>query len=233
MAEAPLPHATQPEKIRSMFDRIAPTYDLLNHSLSLGVDLRWRAAAARALALKPGDAAADLCAGTLDMSVALARAGARVTAVDFSLPMLRGGAAKAARHGIVRVQGDAMRTPLKDGYADAAAVAFGIRNVTSTAGCLGEFRRILKPGGRLAVLEFAPPRGLAGRLFNFYFRRILPVIGGFVSGDRAAYAYLPESVANYLEPDAFLAVLKQAGFSEPRAKIFFPGATVLYTATRA
>lgn len=228
-----LPSAQEPEKIRRMFDRVAPTYDLLNHTLSLGIDLRWRRIAAASLRLKPDDRAADLCAGTLDMSVALRRAGARVLALDFSLPMLRGGEKKAARAGgLLRVQGDAMRLPLPGGGLDAATVAFGIRNVFSTGDCLREIHRVLRPGGRLAILEFAPAAGLTGRLFNLYFRHILPRLGALISGDGAAYRYLPESVAGYLSPEAFLALLAEAGFHEGAARRFFPGVAVLYTAVK-
>jgi demethylmenaquinone methyltransferase/2-methoxy-6-polyprenyl-1,4-benzoquinol methylase len=229
----PLPHATQPAKIRAMFDRVAPTYDLLNHTLSLGIDLRWRRIAARSLKLNPGDRAADLCAGTLDMSLALRRAGARVLALDFSLPMLRGGEKKAARAGtILRLQGDAMRLPLPAGRFDAVTVAFGIRNVFSTGDCLREIHRVLRPGGRIAILEFAPAGGLTGRLFNLYFRHLLPRLGALISGDGAAYRYLPESVAGYLTPAEFLALLAEAGFQEGAARRFFPGVAVLYTAVK-
>lgn len=228
----PLPHASQPAKIRAMFDAIAPTYDLLNHTLSLGIDLRWRRIAARSLQLKAGDKAADLCAGTLDMSVALRQTGARVLALDFSLPMLQGGEKKAARAGaILRVQGDAMRLPLPAGALDAVTVAFGIRNVFSTGDCLREIRRVLRPGGRIAILEFAPAKGLTGRLFNLYFRHLLPRLGALISGDGAAYRYLPESVAGYLAPAEFLALLAEAGFTDGKARRFFPGVAVLYTAS--
>ncbi len=216
-----------------MFDAIAPTYDLLNHTLSLGIDLRWRRIAALTLGLKPGDNAADLCAGTLDMSLALRRAGARVLALDFSLPMLHGGGKKAARAGeILRIQGDAMRLPLPAGALDAVTVAFGIRNVFSTGDCLREIRRVLRPGGRIAILEFAPARGLTGRLFNLYFRHLLPRLGALISGDGAAYRYLPESVAGYLAPAEFLALLTEAGFTEGKSRRFFPGVAVLYTAVK-
>ncbi len=229
----PLPHATQPAKIRAMFDRVAPTYDLLNHTLSLGIDLRWRRIAARSLKLIPGDKAADLCAGTLDMSLALRRAGARVLALDFSLPMLRGGEKKAARAGaILRIQGDALRLPLPDRAVEAVTVAFGIRNVFSTPDCLREIHRVLRPGGRIAILEFAPAADLTGRLFNLYFRHLLPRLGALISGDGAAYRYLPESVAGYLAPEEFLALLKETGFQDGAARRFFPGVAVLYTAMK-
>lgn len=232
MRSPPLPSSTNPEQIREMFDAIAPSYDRLNHWLSMGVDLRWRRLAAQALRLQPGERAADLCAGTLDMSVALRRAGAQVIALDFSHPMLRAGEKKAANHGIARVQADAMRLPLTAASAEAVTVAFGIRNVRDTGACLREIARILKPGGRLAILEFAPPRGISGSLFNFYFRQILPRIGGWVSGHRAAYRYLPESVANYLAPEQFLELVEAAGLSEAKATAFFPGVALLYTACK-
>jgi demethylmenaquinone methyltransferase/2-methoxy-6-polyprenyl-1,4-benzoquinol methylase len=229
----PLPHSTEPAKIRAMFDAIAPTYDLLNHTLSLGIDLRWRKIAARSLQLQAGDKAADLCAGTLDMSLALRRTGARVLALDFSLPMLRGGGKKAARAGdILRIQGDAMQLPLPAGALDAVTVAFGLRNVFSTGDCLREIHRVLRPGGRIAILEFAPAAGISGALFNLYFRRLLPRLGALISGDGAAYRYLPESVAGYLAPAEFLALLGQTGFQAGAARRFFPGVAVLYTANR-
>ena len=166
------------------------------------------------------------------MIVALQRTGAQVIALDFSHPMLRAGKDKADKHGIRRVQADAMQLPLHAASAEAVTVAFGIRNVRDTRACLREIARILKPGGRLAILEFAPPRGISGSLFNFYFRQILPRIGGWVSGHRAAYRYLPESVANYLAPAQFLELVEAAGLRAARARALFPGVRVFDPACR-
>lgn len=216
----PTPGAPEKDAMRSMFDRIAPRYDLLNRLLSAGTDVRWRRAAVDALELHGPARVLDLCAGTADLLIeALARDPRHAgVGVDLSAAMLARGAAKLARRGFAPraglVAGDAERLPLADGTFDAALVAFGIRNVGDVPLALRELRRVLRPGAPLAVLEFALPAGLLGRLYRAYFTYVLPFAGGLLSGERGAYAYLPASVARFATPAAFGRLLQAAGFEQ-------------------
>ena len=220
-AETRVPTPGAPEKaaVRSMFDRIAPRYDLLNRLLSAGVDQRWRRASIDALALSPGSRVLDVCTGTADLLVELLRRdpGHSGAGVDLSGEMLVRGARKLRRRGwaarAVLARGDAERLPLKDGCFDGALVAFGIRNVGDPVAALREMLRVLRPGGRLVVLEFSTPPGLLGSAYRVYFERLLPRIAGLVGGDRAAYSYLPASVARFPEPAAFGRLMQEAGFA--------------------
>ena len=222
-----------------MFDRIAPRYDLVNRLLSAGTDVRWRRAAVDLLELPPGARVLDLCTGTADLLVeALAReGGSRGIGLDLSLEMLRRGAGKLARRGLAErgglAQGDAERLPVRDTCCDGALVAFGVRNLADPRAALREMRRALRPGGRLVVLEFAMPRGMLGALSRAYFRGVLPRVGGLLSGDRAAYAYLPASVGLFPTPEAFAALLKQAGFADIRFRPLTGGIAYLYRGERA
>ncbi len=201
-----------------MFDDIAPRYDLANAVLSLGLDRGWRRQAlAWALAHDPRDVL-DVATGTADLAIALRRArpAARVVGVDFSESMLARGRAKAARLGVdVRLEaGDGTDLPYADASFDAVTIAYGLRNFADVDAGLREFRRVLRPGGRLVVLEFPPPpQGAFGRLFRFYFTRVMPVLGGWVSGRRSAYAYLPASVLAFPTPDALAERMRSAGFA--------------------
>jgi demethylmenaquinone methyltransferase/2-methoxy-6-polyprenyl-1,4-benzoquinol methylase len=203
--------------VRAMFDDIAPRYDLANAVLSLGLDRGWRRqAVALATAHGPRDVL-DVATGTADLALALRRARptARVVGVDFSEAMLARGRAKAARQGVdVRLEvGDGTDLPYPDASFDAVTIAYGLRNFADVDAGLREFRRVLRPGGRLVVLEFPPPpRGAFGRLFRFYFTRVMPVVGGLVSGRRSAYAYLPASVLAFPAPDALAERMRSAGF---------------------
>jgi demethylmenaquinone methyltransferase / 2-methoxy-6-polyprenyl-1,4-benzoquinol methylase len=208
-----------PEKIAQMFDAIAGRYDLLNHLLSLGIDRRWRRRAIDALALRPGEVVLDLCTGTADLALATGP-GVRVVGVDFAGEMLRLARAKLRARDerrVALVRGDAMRIPLKDASVDAVTIGFGIRNVQHPDAAAREILRVLRPGGRLAILEFGTPSvpGLRAA-YLFYFRRALPLIGRIVSRHNDAYAYLPASVAAFPSPDAFLRLLEEAGFSRTR-----------------
>ncbi len=177
-----------PQRIAAMFDGIAKRYDFLNHFLSAGLDRRWRARAIRAMRLGPEARVIDLCAGTADFAIAAARAasGIRVVGVDFAAAMLAIGRGKlhdAGLSGRVRlVRGDATTIPVRDAWADAATVGFGIRNVVEPARALRELARVLKPGGTLAILEFGEPvvPGVK-QIYNWYFRQVLPRLGRFVS----------------------------------------------------
>lgn len=185
-----------------MFARIAGRYDLLNRLLSAGIDQRWRAALVRHLGDVRGRVLVDSCCGTGDLSLALEHAGARVVGVDFTTQMLtqalRKGHGRRARF----VAGDALSLPLRDASADAATIAFGIRNVADRERGLGELMRVVRPGGSVLVLEFSLPRGkLMGALYRFYFTRLLPRLGGWISGDPGAYRYLPATVLAWPSPE--------------------------------
>ena len=208
---------TKAERVRDMFDAIAGRYDLLNRVLSLGTDRAWREAAAReALERRPRDLL-DVATGTADFALALKRLSpqTRVTGVDFVPRMLEIGRDKARRAGldVALEEGDALDLPYPDASFDALTCAFGFRNFADFRRGLEEFRRVLRPGGRAVILEFPPPQpGLAGAAFRVYFNRVLPVIGGLVSGRPEAYRYLPESVAAFPPPARLAALLREAGF---------------------
>ena len=239
MATAP---DKSPDRIAGMFDAIAPRYDLLNHLLSAGIDRRWRAAAIRSLKLSGRETLLDVCAGTADVSLAArfrqgsAGAGAaRVIGVDFSGAMLALGwqKVKAAgeAHRIALVRGDAMHLPAASRSVDAVTVAFGIRNVQRPEMACAEMARVLRPGGRLAILEFGVPRipGIKP-LYLWYFTHVLPRIGRAISGHNAAYSYLPASVGTFAPPSDFVETLRRAGFCDIRADPLTFGIVYLYTA---
>ena len=235
---APTPGAPEKAAVRSMFDRIAPRYDLLNRLLSAGTDVRWRRQCVDRLALPPGARVLDLCTGTADLLLEwlgrdLRNSGA---GVDLSSAMLVRGLAKLRRWRAARpallAAGDAERLPLRDGAFDGAMVAFGIRNVGDAPAALREVMRVLRPGGNLVVLEFSMPRGLLGAGYRLYFGRVLPLIGGVVSGDRGAYAYLPASVARFARPEEFGRLMTEAGFAEVSWQPLTAGIAHLYRGAR-
>lgn len=238
MNHAPTPGAPEKDAVRAMFDRIAPRYDLLNRLLSAGSDVRWRRACVDFLELAPGSLVLDLCTGTADLLLeATCRHRAnRGVGLDLAAGMLRRGRDKARARGlegrVALLGGDAERLPLRSEAFDAALVAFGIRNVGRPEEALSEVHRVLRPGGRLAVLEFSVPGGVLAALFRFYFRRILPLIGGAVSGDGAAYAYLPASVAAFPTPAAFAALLERCGFEDVRRRALTGGIAHVHRARR-
>jgi len=228
-----------PERISAMFDDIAPRYDFLNHLLSAGIDRYWRKRAIRSLALTGRERLLDLCTGTGDLAIEARTAtpgAARVLGVDFSGAMLTLGLDKLRRRKldstIALVRGDASRIPLADGSVDALTIEFGIRNVEERAAACREMRRVIAPGGRLAILEFAMPTSrLFRQLYLSYFRHVLPRIGRWISGHATAYAYLPASVDAF-EPPKFMELLRQSGFAEVRADPMTFGSVFLYTAKR-
>jgi len=230
-----------PDRIAGMFDAIAGRYDLLNHLLSAGIDRRWRRRAVASLRLTGGERVLDLCTGTADLAIAALHAApgaARVVGVDFAAAMLRAGLEKSrrARLGdrLALVRGDATRIPIAAASIDAVTVAFGIRNVEQVAIACDEMHRVLKPGGRLAILEFAVPTtpGVSA-LYVWYLNQVLPRIGRAISRHDAAYGYLPASIGAFASPEEFVKTLRQAGFIEiAPARLTF-GSVILYTARKA
>src|SRR4051812_48451242 len=229
-----------PQKIAGMFDAIAGRYDLLNHVLSAGVDRRWRTRAIRSLQLTGRERVLDLCTGTGDLAIAAVKgqpSAARVVGVDFSGAMLRVGAGKLLQARLDRrismVQGDATRVPLRDASVDAVTIGFGIRNVEDMDAACAELHRVLTPGGRLAILEFAEPTiPVYGALYRWYVRRVLPRIGRALSRNDEAYAYLPASIAAFATPAEFVTILRQAGFRDISPIRLMLGSVILYTARR-
>ena len=227
-----------------MFDAIAPRYDLLNHLLSAGIDRRWRAAAIRSLKLTGRETLLDVCCGTADVALESRRGrpsgrpgAARVLGVDFSGAMLARGLQKVRAAGesghIALVRGDAMRLPAADRSVDAVTIAFGIRNVQRPDVACAEVARVLRPGGRLAILEFGvPPIPGIKPLYLWYFTHVVPRVGRAISGHGAAYSYLPASVGTFAPPSEFIETLRRAGFSEVRADPLTFGIVYLYTARR-
>lgn len=224
-----------------MFDAIAGRYDFLNHLLSAGIDRRWRRRAIRSLALTGRERVLDLCTGTADLAIAARAArppAARVVGVDFAAAMLGVGREKLRRRGlassIALVRGDATRVPVAGSSVDAVTIAFGIRNVENIQTACDEIRRVLRPGGRLAILEFGVPTMPGVRAaYLWYFNRVLPRIGRIVSRHDAAYEYLPASVSAFASPDEFVTILRQCGFVDISAVPLTLGIVFLYTARRA
>lgn len=226
--------------VRRIFSEIAPSYDLLNHLLSLNIDQGWRRRAIAALQWErrpPGAAFLDLCAGTMDVSAELARrAGFRgtVIAADFAEPMLTRGRAKIARLPVAPVAADALVLPFADGTVDGAIVAFGVRNFDDLDAGLRELHRVIAPGARLVILECSTPRlALVRVLYHLYFHRVLPFIGRLVSGHRTAYRYLPESVANFPDAPALARRLERAGFVRVGYQALTFGVTAVHWGERA
>ncbi len=211
--------------VRSLFESIAPSYDRLNHLLSFGLDRWWWRKAARrfrALLARPEARVLDICCGTGDMTNALlalrpakALSGVEpVTGLDFSAGMLGHARRKYAAVNALWIEGDAMHLPFADSSVDLVTAAFGFRNLSNYAEGLREIARVLRPGGQIGILECNQPSGLNGLLYNFYFHRMLPLIGGLLSGDRAAYRYLPASVERFPRPPAMLRMMAEAGFCD-------------------
>ncbi len=223
--------------VRGMFDRIAPRYDLLNHLLSLNIDRYWRArtvAQVRRILERPNAEVLDVCCGTGDLMRALESRGrrARVFGSDFSHPMLEKAKRKTV-HGRW-FEADALRLPIAGASFDLVTTAFGFRNLSNYRGGLSELRRVLKPGGTLAILEFStPPNALIAELYGFYSRAILPTIGGMISGSKEAYRYLPESVRKFPDADGLAQQMREAGFVKVRFERMTAGIVALHLGDRS
>jgi demethylmenaquinone methyltransferase/2-methoxy-6-polyprenyl-1,4-benzoquinol methylase len=224
--------------VRTVFEQIAPRYDLLNHLLSLNIDRMWRRRALRSLRWDsaPEGRYLDLCAGTLDVGAELSRQrGFRgfIVGADFAVPMLQAGAGKAPASSLAPVAADAQQLPLADGSMQGATVAFGIRNVASLDRALAEVYRVLAPGARFVILEFTTPRSAIVRtLYQLYFHHVLPFIGGVISGHRTAYKYLPRSVAHFPAEPELAARMTAAGFVDVQWESLSLGIAAIHVGTK-
>ena len=211
--------------VRRMFDRIAPVYDAMNRVMTAGLDQRWRAATVRET-VRPGDRVLDACCGTGDLAIAAHAAGASsVVGLDFSAAMLERARRKAPE--LAFIEGDVLALPFKDESFDAAVVGFGIRNVADLTAGLGELRRVLRPGGRLGILEITTPRGMLAPFYRMWFDRIVPLLGRVLPGGEA-YTYLPASVRRFPPPEELAALLAANGFARVRFKRFAGGIVALH-----
>ena len=225
--------------VRQMFNSIAPRYDLLNHVLSANIDRLWWRRTARVFRSTLGNPEAailDVCCGTGDMTMALLRhrpAGARpVLAADFAHAMLARGARKFSGRGAIALEADALHLPLRSGSLDLVVTAFGFRNLANYQAGLREFHRVLKPGGRLGILEFSEPGGLVGKAYAVYFRRVLPWIGRLICGKDGPYSYLPTSVGKFPPPAEMLRLMGDNGYRDAAWSPYTFGIAGLYTAQR-
>ncbi|UJX42833.1 ubiquinone/menaquinone biosynthesis methyltransferase [Desulfovibrio sp. JY] len=238
MADLPTPGDAR--RVAGMFGRVAGSYDLLNHLLSAGCDIAWRRAMVRALAAPglPAGPVLDLAAGTLDVSIMLAgQCDRQVVAVDPCLPMLVRGKTKIPPHlgrRIHPVLGDGLALPLPDASVAGATIAFGIRNIRPRENAFRELARVLRPGGRLMVLEFGTgKRRLWGGCYNFYLRRVLPKIGKLISGDDEAYLYLAETIREFPDEAALAEQMRQAGFAEVSYRAMTGGIVFVHAGVKA
>lgn len=227
--------------VRRMFDSIAPKYDLLNHLLSLGLDRWWWARTAktfRTVLTRPEAAVLDLCCGTGDMTMALMKhrptnqGEAPMLAVDFSPEMLARGKEKFAGHNIVAIEADALHLPIENNSLDLITSAFGFRNLANYEDGLAELYRVLRPGGQIGILDCNQPEGVVGALYNLYFKRVLPRVGGVISGDPGAYRYLPASVERFPRPPRMLEMIRASGYRDASWTDYTFGTAGLYRATK-
>jgi demethylmenaquinone methyltransferase / 2-methoxy-6-polyprenyl-1,4-benzoquinol methylase len=214
-----------PDEVRRLFDRIAPVYDAMNRVMTIGLDRRWRRLAAEA-AVRPGDRVLDACCGTGDLALADLAAGAgAVVGLDFSERMLE--RARRKSDAVEWLRGDVLALPFEDGSFDAATVGFGVRNVADLEAGLRELRRVLRPGGRLAVLEITRPRGLLRPFFRLWFDVLVPLAGKVLPGGKA-YTYLPASVRRFPGPEDLRAALERAGFADVTYRLLAGGIVAVH-----
>jgi len=244
--EGAVDEASAARAVQQMFNSIAPKYDLLNHVLSANIDRLWWARTARcfdAVLRRPDAAILDICCGTGDMTMALLKRRPRgaqpILAGDFARAMLERGAQKFSKEArpegapyAVPVEADALHLPVETASLDLVVSAFGFRNLANYAAGLAEFRRVLKPGGQLGILEFSEPGGLLGKAYALYFRRVLPSIGRAICGEAGPYSYLPASVGRFPQPPEMLALMRAAGLVDCAWKPYTFGIAGLYTARR-
>ena len=214
-----------PDAVRRMFDRIAPIYDAMNRTMTAGLDRRWRRLTAEAV-VNSGDRVLDACCGTGDLAIAARVAGGDVTGLDFSERMLERARRKAPE--LDWVGGDLLALPFPDGSFDAATVGFGVRNLDDLGRGLAELRRVLRPGGKLGVLEITRPRGVLAPFYRIWFDRVVPLIGKLVPGG-AAYTYLPASVRRFPGPGELAELMQASGFADVRYRLFAGGIVALHT----
>jgi len=217
-----------PDAVRTMFDRIAPVYDVMNRAMTAGLDRRWRAATARAV-VSPGDRVLDACCGTGDLAIAglrLVGSTGAVIGVDFSERMLERARSKSSQ--VEWVQGDALALPFADGSFDAATVGFGVRNLEDLEAGLRELRRVLRPGGRVGILEITRPRGLLRPFYKLWFDGLVPLAGKLLPGG-SAYTYLPASVRRFPGAKELAELMQTAGFDQVHYRLFGGGIVALHT----
>ena len=225
------------EQVEHMFDAISPKYDLLNRLFSLGIDQGWRRKVIRLVGQEPVDRLLDVATGTADLAILATKKAKHVTGIDISEGMLAHGRTKVeARKLTDRItlqRADSAALPFADATFDAITVAFGVRNFEDLQRGLTDMTRVLKPSGRLFVLEFSKPRKAPMKqLFRFYFHRVMPTIGRLVSKDSAAYTYLPKSVDAFPEGDEFVRILERCGLREAKAEALSGGIATLYSARK-
>ena len=214
------------EGVRAMFDRIAPVYDAMNRTMTAGLDQRWRRITAESV-VQAGDLVLVACCGTGDLAIADARAGGRVTGIDFSERMLDRARRKAPEFDWVT--GDLLALPFPDASFDGATVGFGVRNVEDLERGLHELRRVLRTGGRVGILEITRPRGFLAPFYRLWFDGVIPLLGKLLPGG-SAYTYLPASVRRFPGPDELSALMASAGFASVRYRTFAGGIVALHTA---
>jgi len=210
--------------VQTMFDRIAPVYDSMNHVMTAGLDRRWRRITAEAVVCS-GHEVLGACCGTGDLAIACARVGGRVTGLDFSERMLERARTKAPE--LRWVRGDVLELPFDGGSFDAVTVGFGVRNVEDLERALAELRRVLRPGGRIAILEITRPRGALAPFYRLWFDGAVPLIGKLVPGG-SAYTYLPASVRRFPGPGELAELMRAAGFGDVRYRLFAGGIVALH-----
>jgi demethylmenaquinone methyltransferase / 2-methoxy-6-polyprenyl-1,4-benzoquinol methylase len=212
-------------EIRTMFDRIAPVYDVMNRVMTAGLDLRWRRITAETV-VRPGSRVLDACCGTGDLALAAHKLGGEVTGLDFAPRMLE--RARRKLPAATWVEGDLLALPFADASFEAATVGFGVRNVTDLQGALAELRRVLVPGGRLGILEITVPRGPLAPFYRLWFDGIVPRLGKLLKGG-AAYSYLPASVRRFPGPEELGRLMQEAGFLAVDWRTFAGGIVALHT----